>query len=662
MKAPSVLFALLLVAGVGGMRETQTAAQQDVPTFREGVQLVEVDVIVTDRLGNPVRDLTKDDFEIIEEGRAQTVRTFSLVDLPVPPPAPTLQPGRLDLEPDTATNAAPEGRTYVLLLDSESTVQPPMGPEILLRTKLIARQFLSEAVRPGDQVAVIHAQGSTTDGQGFTANRLLIDRAIDRFGRGLAGGDVRLFDAERVTRTRTTYQALTDLAARLGATSGRRKIIVWIGGQISVHPERFCESSSRGISPICAATGVLQAALRDMLQAAARNNVAVYPVDPVGLTPEMGRDELIRQASLRSVAEDTGGVATVNTNNFADAYTAIVRDASTYYLLGYSPDRDHPQNGSFHPITVRVKRPDVTVRARPGYYTAGQAAPSKPLPAPPEGVSHLARDALRRPLSTRGLGIDITTTAFRGSGSSASVVITAHVRGESLKFDADQRLAVSYQVFDIDGKVATGFYKVFSFNLRPESLERATEKGLQFVERITLKPGRYELRLVAEQPGGPIGSVVAHIDAAKFEGELELSGIALARRRTNEVLLVGDKALRSSLSADATALRGFKAADGLSVYAEVYTEVADALRIPIADRDVASLNATLTDTAGTVVARARTERVKAESLPDRRVREGFRSSFDLSGVQPGSYAVVLEARSTETGKRTVRRQVPFTVE
>jgi VWFA-related protein len=656
--------ALFTVAVLSGQAPS---GPQDPPTFRSGVDLIEVDVVVTDHQGNPVRDLTKDDFEIVEDGRSQTVRTFSLVDLPIPAPVAPPQPGRLDLEPDTATNAAPEGRTYVMLLDSESTIAPPMKQEIVLRTKLIARRFLTEAVRAGDQVAVIHAQGSNSDGQGFTSSRALVDRAIDRFGRGLSGpidwqsrpGDPSV-EIERVRRTLVTYRTLQDVAERLGSVGGRRKVVVWIGGQIDTQPERHMASDSN--SPIAASAGILHAALRDALQAAARHNVAVYPVDPVGLTPAMGQNELIRMSSLRSIAEDTGGIATVNSNNYADAYAAIVRDASTYYLLGYSPDRDHPQDGSFHPIRVRVKRPDVTVRARPGYFTGSvNAPPSWSLPAPPEGVSLAARDALRRPLLTHGLGIDVTATAFKGTADNASVVVTAHVRGQTLDFDAGQRLAVSYQVFDVDGKVATGFYKVFGFNLGSDNRQRATGKGLQFVERITLKPGRYELRLVAEQPGGPIGSVVTHIEAEKFDGVLELSGIALAPRRTNEVLLVGDKTLRSSLSADPTALRAFRAADGLSVYSEVYTAVADNIT-PIAMRDVASLSATMTDTAGVVVMRGRSERVRAESLPDRKVREGFRSNFDLTGVAPGSYVVSLEARSTETGRRTVRRQIPFTVE
>ncbi len=301
--------------------------------------------------------------------------------------------------------------------------------------------------------------------------------------------------------------------------------------------------------------------------------------------------------------------------------------------------------------------------ARRGYYATATSAPaSTPLPAPPEGVSIAARDALRRPLATRGLGVDLTTTAFKGSGSNSSVVITAHVRGQTLDFNAGQRLAVSYQVFDVDGKVATGFYKVFGFNLKPDSLGRATGKGLQFVERITLKPGRYELRLVAEQPDGPIGSVVAHIDAEKFDSELAMSGVALAPRRSSEVLLVNDRPLRAGLSSDPTALRVFRAADGLSAYGEVYTGIRDGYLVSrLTSSRVASVTATITNAAGGFVARAQGERLMSE--PDGgNAREGFRTDFDLARVAPGSYVLTFEARSSQTGTRTVRRQIPFTVE
>lgn len=629
----------------------ERSQQRTAPTFRGAVRQIEVDVIVTDRDGRTVRDLTQNDFEILEDGRPQLVQTFSMVDLPITSRAIS-RDDAISVPSDTATNTLGEGRTYVLLLDSESTSKPPGSTEsLVLRTKQLARQFLSEAVQPGDHVAVVHAQGTTTDGLGFTTNLMLVDQSIERFGRGLSGTVPRT-DMEKVSRTMAVYRALRETAERLGPVSGRRKVIVWIGGQIDVHPERYQEMSHQKVHPIFGAAGTLQAALRDALQVAARNNVAVYPVDPVGLTTAMGLDELIRTSSLRSIAEDTGGIATVNTNNFTDAYTVIVRDASTYYLLGYSPDRNHPEDGAFHTIDVRVRRPGVTVRARRGYYMRPtmSAMTRMATPTTEKGVSEAAATALRRPLPVVGIGMDVAAIPFKGSGRNTSVVINVHVGGSTLRLDGDQKLGVSYQVLDVDGKVVTGGYKVFGLTLAPATRERVAQTGLRFVERISVRPGRYEIRLAAEQPGSSIGSVVTHVDASEPEGPLSLSGMALASTQAaKELVLVGDPQLREALAADPTALRRFGRNEQLVAFAEAYGRSLD-------DVVVAGTITTLT---GSTIAR-----VEAQPLSRSRNSEvrGFRAVFDLASVAAGRYVAILEARSTRQPDRVARRQVPFTVE
>jgi hypothetical protein len=391
----------------------------------------------------------------------------------------------------------------------------------------------------------------------------------------------------------------------------------------------------------------------------------VYPVDVNGLTTNLGLDSLIHTASVREVAETTGGVAiAAGTNDFSRGFATIVQDASSYYLLGYSPEPAQ-DDGKFHSISVRVKRPDVEVRARRGYYASPQGAalaPKNPLPDPPSGVSVAARDALRRPVPDRGLGLDVSTAPFKANEKESSVLITAHVRGMSLDYRAGRQLSVAYQVLDVDGKVATGFYRVFGFDLGDESRARATNTGLQFVERVALKPGRYELRLVAEQPGGPLGSVVATIDASKFDDDIDLSGITLASRRANEVLLVGDKPLRSVLPDDPTALRRFRAADGLSAYAEVYTGLDDRISTSRYDViNVATLRSTITNSAGAVVARSQAKKVVGDAA-GKSLREGFRTDFDLAKLTPGMYVLTLEARAGRSAKDAVTRQIPFAIE
>ena len=647
------------------------ASQKDLPTFRGGVQLIDVDVVVTGKDGKPVRGLTQEDFEIIEDNRPQQIRTFSIVDLPFDPPTVLAERRARATEPDVVTNTAPEGRTYVLLIDKHPAEgdQFQGGP---LRARHVLERWLDEVVQPNDRVAIVHTDGSFTHAQGLTNNRRLI---LDSINRTLQVESAATSGAPEaaVQAQLDKWRAIKDISERLGTIPGRRKAIVWFAFNVDLHPTARLLPRSLGGSeqpttanlndPVAAASSHILAAWREAAQAAVNNNVAIYPVDSEGLTTRLGLDVVVAQASLREVAAETGGIPIVNTSNFSDMFAKIVQDASSYYLLGYSPEPRH-NDGDFHPITVRVRRPDVTVRARRGYYAPGaDAKPPKPLPVPPKGVSIAARDALHKPVAVPGLGIDVSTVAFKGPRRDrSSVVITAHVRGQTLDFAAGRRLAISYQVFDVEGKVATGFYKVFGFNLGSESKALATGAGLQFVERITLKPGRYELRLVAEQPDGPIGSVVAHVDAAKFDDSLELSGVALATRRTSEVLLVGDRPLRSVLPGDATARRAFGPAGSLTAYAEIYTKLKETApgRLPEAQIP-ASLAATIVTRDGSVVAREQAKLVTEEPA-DEMLRRGYRVDFDLSRLTPGPYVLTLEARSPQVRNRIATRQIPFTIQ
>jgi VWFA-related protein len=109
-----------MAMALGSLTGDEGVQAQDRPTFRSAVRLIDVDVFVTDRDGRFVRDLTVDDFELLEDGQPQTIATFSFTDLPVGRPAPRTAELE-EFEPDVVTNNTPAGRVYVLLMDSPST-------------------------------------------------------------------------------------------------------------------------------------------------------------------------------------------------------------------------------------------------------------------------------------------------------------------------------------------------------------------------------------------------------------------------------------------------------------------------------------------------------------------------------------------------------------
>ena len=118
-------------------------SQDSTPTFRSGVQYVDVDVTVVDRKGRPVRGLGRDDFEVYEDGVLQTLDSFRQVDIPLPPRPAAGAPQQKWQAPRDVTSNPADGRVYVMLLDGT-------GGAPILRTRLVARRFVTEALGPAE--------------------------------------------------------------------------------------------------------------------------------------------------------------------------------------------------------------------------------------------------------------------------------------------------------------------------------------------------------------------------------------------------------------------------------------------------------------------------------------------------------------------------------
>src|SRR5712692_1108304 len=148
---------------------------QQTPTFRVRIDYVEVDVVVTDRQGNLVRDLKKEDFQVLEDGKAQTINTFTMVDIPVERADRPLFAAS-PIEPDVKTNEKPfDGRVYVMVIDDLHT---RFGRSI--RVKTAAKQFIERRFGANDLMAVVHTAGPSGGNQEFTNNRKLLLAAVDK--------------------------------------------------------------------------------------------------------------------------------------------------------------------------------------------------------------------------------------------------------------------------------------------------------------------------------------------------------------------------------------------------------------------------------------------------------------------------------------------------
>ncbi|HKE87518.1 MAG TPA: VWA domain-containing protein [Vicinamibacterales bacterium] len=397
-------------SGGGQSGTAQTGASQNPqgPTFRGGIDFVRVDVIVSDKKQQPVTNLTQEDFEILEDGKPQKVEQFRLVLVDGNPKPGEPAPREIRNQDDIEREAAREDvRLWVLFLDDYHT---RLSNSMTVRTPLT--RFL-QTLRPNDLVAIMYPLQPVTD-LSFTRNHDLIARALDKFeGRKfdyrprnqLEENYVRYStDQVETIRNQVVMSALRGLATHLGALNERRKSVVFVseGFTAMLPPQMRRMDASRPADPIETAVAAGQqdtpreqtaewfgqtdvySQMRDIFDAANRNNTAFYSLDPRGLAPfEYGFDDLpsgpppsfatdrralqMTQDTLRSLSEETDGRAIVNRNTLEQGLAQMVRDSTAYYLLGYTTTQA-ATDGKFHKLEVRVKRRDVEVRSRKGFW------------------------------------------------------------------------------------------------------------------------------------------------------------------------------------------------------------------------------------------------------------------------------------------------------
>ncbi len=171
------------------------------------VDYVEVDTVVTDKQGKLVRDLKKEDFQVLEDGKAQQITNFTTVDIPIERADRPLFAAS-PIEPDVVTNEkAFDGRVYVMVVDDMHTRFGRSN-----RVKGAAKQFIEQRLGANDLMAIVHTAGPSDGNQEFTSNKRLLDAAVDRtMGRKLDSATVSKTNEYNNTRTmRQAGDALND--------------------------------------------------------------------------------------------------------------------------------------------------------------------------------------------------------------------------------------------------------------------------------------------------------------------------------------------------------------------------------------------------------------------------------------------------------------------
>ncbi|MGB7219502.1 MAG: VWA domain-containing protein [Vicinamibacterales bacterium] len=667
MRPLSLLVLALLVAAevVSGQRTPQQ------PTFRLETTLLEVDAAVTDPQGNIVRGLTKDDFTLLDDGKPQPISAFTFFDIPV---GRALEPASagLRVEPDVSTNERPfNGRVYILVLDDLHTT-----PEWSLQVRNAARRFLERYLGDNDLMTVVYTSRGNV-GQDFTNSRSLLLAAISQFaGIRPLEQDARLGPTVQLARYQNALNMLQSIQrladwADLALPARRKALLLFSEGVADFSPTAFqgveVGNDASELRSLTANTRIGEAVL-DVIGASARGNVSIFPVDVRGLegvtisnlrTQQNANGHLL----LSAMANETGGVPIIRTNDLERGFERIVLNSSSYYALAYEPPvGKRPE--SFHTITVRVKRPGLQVRARRAYQTpadrlrAARGENAQPASTPMSGaeVSPALNKAINSPVPATDIPVAVFSVPFKTEGATASVLVGIELGELALgEPDASGRLPNNVEL----SAAVTGLREVkvsrtdrVRLSLTPERAEQAGG-GVRVLHRFDLPPGTYQLRVAAKDGNSDrVGSVMHDLVVPDFsKSPLAMSGIVLTSARANDLTTTGDEErLIAVLDAPPAARRQFSPDDELLVFVEIYDKV---LR-----QDIISTR--VLDQMGQTVLE-NVETVSSEALHNERGVYEHQERLRLDDLEPGRYVLKIEVRSQVNPEIRVSREVPFTL-
>jgi VWFA-related protein len=502
------------------------------PTFHTSIKLVVVNATVTRKDGTPVENLTKDDFEVFEDGKPQRLQTVELQRLdtkPLPPLQPSLQartptppPRSKPIDTEAALTKYQDRRLMVLFLDFSSMEQAEQ-----LRSVAAAQKFISTQLTSSDMVSIMVYSSNLRTLIDFTDDRdLLLDTLKSlHIGEGseLAAMADTGADAEdqsgqfvadetefNIFNTDLKLMALEDAARKL-APYPEKKALVYF---------------SSGVEK----TGVdNQSQLRATINTAVRSNVAFYPIDarglvasapggnatvaaPVGSNLYSGagqrslRDSFFnQQETLDSLAADTGGKALLDSNDLTLGMRQVQKDVESYYILAYV-STNTAEDGRYRRIQVKLAPKAAQLKAKVTY-REGYYAPTTFARMQAADKEALLAEALASDNPVTDLPLAVEVDYFRIAKGKYFVPVSVKIPGSALNFQSKGTKAATELDFigavtDTKGKAVSSERDTIPLKLDQAKASEVTRKQIQYDTGFTLAPGKYHLRFVARENGG----------------------------------------------------------------------------------------------------------------------------------------------------------------
>ena len=425
-------------------------------------------------------------------------------------------------------------------------------------------------------------------------------------------------------------------------------------------------------------------AFRGVIDAATRSGTVVYALDsrglalsggdasaagsgvPAGLQGNVDRKaaQLFRE-TLSALASDTGGFLVHGTNEPTPGLRRMLADNEAYYLMAYEP-ANTKRDGRFRRIELRVPgRRGLSVRTRTGYFAPDDkrraAKPGEPGAAPAGLRDAEARAALAMPLPAPGLPVRLIVDYLDLPPAGPQTIVRAHVDVTGLPWrEAEGRrradLDIVGGVFDASGAlVGPPFARHVALDLTPAQLERARKAGLQFQQRVLVRPGRQDVRLVVVGANlTPLGGASQPVEIPNLtDQKLTLSSVFLSTAAPAGGEGAPDSAGAEETLQDVQIARRFKRGESLYFQLYVYNPSPDASGAS----DVV-LQAQIRS-GDTLIAASKPQPVTFQQKDGVPLPQS--NGMSLEGFDPGRYelrVVVVDRRANVTAFRSV----DFTVE
>jgi VWFA-related protein len=669
--------------------------------FPSDVEQVTVDVVVTDKKGNPITTLSQSDFRVLDEGKPQELISFEKVVLPEQPAEapPTM--------PKVSANNAEDlraVRTFAIVFDDIH-----LAPFQAHRAKGAIAEFLKSGVREGDRVTMV-----ATGGGAWWSTRMEVGRGeLMTLLKRLDGRNIPDMSPERMS----DYEAMrihvyhdTQVAQRVarrfesfGVTQRMRDSSSPSSGTLGIDNDPMVTGRASDVyfqaltknritleviervmnsmvgtkgrkSMILVSEGFIYDPNMDEFKkiqiAARRANVAIYFLDTRGLqgssvyaTAQFGppiaeqdigagfMEHLEASEGAESMAEDSGGFVVKNTNDLNKGIKRIADETRSYYLLGYNPN-NLQRDGRFHKIEVKVAGKNLEIRARKGYYAP--LADGTRIVEKKKGGDPVIQAALDSPFEEPSIPMRMTSHVFDETLlGKANVLLSADVDVANFSFQEQQgRLVDTLEMLMVVAHRETGEYfrydQKVDMKLLPATRERLRTQWFPLNRDFELAPGGYQAKLVVrDKNSARVGSIIHYFEVPELT-QFRASSVVITDTLQPEREL-SDKTPRPAV----VARRVFK--PGGTLYAQFEVFGADKDKKSGMPRVSAGYIIQAKD--GKVVTGVAPTVITPTSLGKLSRMVGSK----IEGVAPGDYEWILNLKDEISGKLLQIRE-PFTVE